>query len=67
MIAIILSYLLSYWPSVLYILVLMLCHYFLSLVLNNKRNADQDVFSASDVIDSLSAHGWTGTSQQQVC
>jgi len=34
-------------------------------VLNNKNGIDKDIFSASDVIESLNAHGWTGTMQQQ--
>ena len=35
-------------------------------VLNNKKSTDQDIFSASDIIESLSAHGWVITTQQQV-
>ncbi|XP_065055058.1 ubiquitin carboxyl-terminal hydrolase 30-like [Rhopilema esculentum] len=34
-------------------------------VLNNKRGIEKDLFSAMDVIESLSAHGWVGTLQQQ--
>ena len=35
-------------------------------VLNNKKEKDCDIFDACDVIESLSAHGWSGTAQQQV-